>query len=188
MTAPTSAQQEDLRLHLGCGPRYIPGFCHVDIRPLPHVEVVTSVDALGMFADSSASLVYASHVLEHFGRHQVASVLREWFRVLKPQGILRLSVPDFDQVIKIYHQASNDIDAVLGALVGRQDYETNFHYMVFNYGKLTALLLEAGFSQVRRWDWRVTEHCSVDDYSQAYYRAEGLGEGIQVSLNLEAVK
>ena len=57
-----------MKLHLGCGPRYIQGFVHIDAQSAPHVDIVGAVEHLAM-DDGSVSLIYASHVLEHFGRH-----------------------------------------------------------------------------------------------------------------------
>jgi len=34
------------------------------------------------YDDSSVDEIYASHVLEHFGRHEFMDVLKEWNRVL----------------------------------------------------------------------------------------------------------
>ena len=48
-----------VKLHRGCGPCFIPGFTHVDVVPFEHVDIVSSVDNLGMVADGSAELVYA---------------------------------------------------------------------------------------------------------------------------------
>jgi predicted SAM-dependent methyltransferase len=176
------------RLHLGCGDRFIPGFVHIDARPLPHVDVVSQLDHLPMFPDDGASLLYASHVLEHFPRHATVKVLTEWRRVLAPGGILRLSVPDFAKLIEVYEKTSGNLDAVLGPLVGRQDHPYNFHYMVFDRRKLTDLLMQAGFSEVRPWDWHIEDHSNVDDFSQAYYPHMDKTGGVHISLNLEAVK
>jgi hypothetical protein len=49
-------------------------------------------------------------------------------------------------------------------------------------------LLQAGFSEVRRWDWRNTEHSEVDDYSQAHLPHMDKENGRLMSLNLEAIK
>lgn len=176
------------RLHLGCGDRFIPGFVHVDIRPLPHVDIVSRLDKLEMFEDDSASLVYASHVLEHFPRHESMAVLLEWRRVLAPGGVLRLSVPDFERLIEVYEKFGRDLDTVLGPLVGRQNHPYNFHYMVFDRRKLTSMMREVGFHPIREWDWRRTEHAEVDDFSQAYIPHMDKTNGIQISLNLEGVK
>jgi predicted SAM-dependent methyltransferase len=178
----------ETRLHLGCGDRFIPGFLHVDIRSLPHVDVVTSLERLGMFADNSAALIYASHVLEHFSRHETTRVLAEWHRVLRRGGVLRLAVPDFEQLVLVYRQTGGDLDAILGPLVGRQDHAHNFHYMIFDRKKLTSLLFEVGFVEVRPWDWRSTEHAAIDDFSQAFHPHMDKEHGTLISLNLEAVK
>jgi hypothetical protein len=45
-----------------------------------------------------------------------------------------------------------------------------------------------GFQQVRRWDWRNTDHSQVDDYSQAYLPHLKKQNGQLMSLNLEAIK
>ena len=64
-----------MKLHLGCGRRHIPGFVHVDALPAPHVDIVGPVERLPM-DDASVSLIYASHVLEHFGRYEYLAVLK----------------------------------------------------------------------------------------------------------------
>ncbi len=85
-----------------------------------------------MFPDEYADLIYASHVLEHISHNEVLKVLKEWYRVLKKGGILRLSVPDFDKLIDVYLTEEKDIRAIIGPLMGGQDNPYNFHKSVFN--------------------------------------------------------
>jgi len=174
-------------LHIGCGERYIPGFIHIDVRKLPHVDYVTSADKLDMFEDNSVDLIYNCHVLEHFKRNDVEKVLKEWYRVLKPGGILRTAVPDFQKLVEVYLNYE-DLDLIIGPLYGRQDYSENFHYTVFDFSTLEALLRRVGFGKVYRYDWRKTIHKDYDDYSQAYIPHMDKGKGILISLNVEAVK
>jgi predicted SAM-dependent methyltransferase len=89
-----------MKLHLGCWHRYIPGFVHVDLCDMEHIDYQSRIDHMPMFKDSSASLIYSSHSFEYFDRDEAAITLREWYRILKPKGILRLSVPDLDNLIK----------------------------------------------------------------------------------------
>ncbi len=175
------------KLHLGCGKVYIPGFVHVDLMDFDHIDYKRSIDDLSIFENNSADLIYACHVLEHFKRDEIKKVLTEWFRVLKPDGVLRISIPGFEEIVAIY-QKYNDLNLVLGPLVGGQTYLYNFHYMVFDFRFLSELLKEIGFKEVRRYDWRKTEHASVDDYSQAYIPHMDKENGLPVSLNIEAVK
>lgn len=178
-----------MRLHLGCGSRYIPGFVHVDALPASHVDIVGPVERLPM-DDASVSLIYASHILEHFGRYEYKAVLQEWFRVLKPGGILRLSVPDFAACAALYYESGlmDSLTGLVGLIVGGQRDEYDFHKMVFDENSLRRDLLECGFMKVRHWDWRTTEHAGIDDYSQAYIPHLDKEFGRLMSLNLEAVK
>lgn len=175
------------KLHLGCGKVYIPGFIHVDLMDFDHIDHKIPANDLSVFEDNSIDLIYACHILEHFKRNEVGNVLREWFRVLKPEGILRISVPGFEEIIAIY-QRYRDLKLVLGPLVGGQTYLYNFHYMAFDFKLLSELLKEAGFSTMRRYDWRKTEHAGIDDYSQAYIPHMDKENGMPVSLNVEAIK
>lgn len=46
------------------------------------------------FEDSSIDGVFSSHMIEHFDCFNTVKFLKECLRVLKPNGVLRLSVPD----------------------------------------------------------------------------------------------
>ena len=85
-----------MKLHLGCGERFIPGFVHVDAHAYPHVDHQAKAENLAFVENGSADLLYASHLLEHYGRSEIEGVLSEWYRVLRPDGVLRLAVPDFE--------------------------------------------------------------------------------------------
>lgn len=175
-------------LHIGCGDRFIPDFVHhIDARPLPHVDHVTQADKLEMFGEGSVDLIYACHVLEHFGRHKVDSVLREWHRVLKVGGAVRIAVPDFEALVEVYQRTGN-LQLVIGPLVGRQDYAENTHYVVFDYASLSSALTKVGFKNIHRYDWRETIHKDHDDYSQSYIPHMDKVNGTLISLNVEAEK
>lgn len=176
-----------MKLHLGCGKRHIPGFVHIDAVDYPHVDHVATIDNLSFIQDSSVGLIYNCHVLEHFKRRDVERVLREWYRVLKPGGVLRVSVPDFAKLCEIY-QRDGKIDLVIGALFGRQDYLYNIHYNVFDFAYLSDVLQRVGFTNVQHYDWRKTEHAGMDDFSQAYIPHMDKEHGTLISLNVECEK
>jgi len=176
-----------MKLHLGCGRRHIPGFVHIDAVDYPHVDHVATIDNLSFIQDSSVDLIYNCHVLEHFKRRDVERVLREWHRVLKPGGVLRISVPDFAKLCEVY-QRYGKLDLVIGALFGRQDYLYNIHYNVFDFASLSDLLHRSGFTNVQYYDWRQTEHAGMDDFSQAYIPHMDKDKGTLISLNVECDK
>jgi predicted SAM-dependent methyltransferase len=176
-----------MKLHLGCGKRFIPGFIHIDVVGYDHIDYLANIDDLSMFSDQSVQLIYNCHVLEHFHRRKVPRVLQEWFRVLAPGGVLRCAVPDFEALSLLY-QKTKDLSLLVGPVFGRQDYLYNIHYSMYDFTTLEKLLIEAGFSTVRKYDWRKTEHSGVDDYSQSYYPHMDKEGGMLLSLNVEAVK
>ncbi len=176
-----------VKLYLGCGRRRIPGFIHVDPDPLSHVERIGPIDRLDMFDDDRVDLIYASHVLEQFGRYQIFDVVSEWFRVLHPGGVLRLAGPDFANAAR-YYRDHGDIRDVMGLVVGGQKYPGDLHLALFDETNLGELLLDIGFASVDRYDWRQTEHAEIDDLSQAYLPHMDKEHGTLVSLNVEAIK
>jgi SAM-dependent methyltransferase len=175
-----------MKLHLGCGKRYIPGYTHIDVIEYPHIDIVNSVDRLPMIEDESCDVVYSCHVLEHFHKKVIIDVLHEWLRVLKVNGTLRISVPDMQSLLKVYEK-TDDLSLILGPIFGRCNYLYNFHYTGFDFKSLKHVLELAGAKDVRRYDWRLTEHADVDDYSQAYIPQDKIN-GTLISLNVEATK
>jgi predicted SAM-dependent methyltransferase len=179
-----------MKLHLGCGTKWIPGYVHIDVAMHAHVDYVGRVDRLSHIPSSSVDHIYACHVLEHFGRHEYETVLREWNRVLRAGGTLRISVPDFRAVAEAYMSGilTNGIADVIGLCVGGQRDEFDYHKVIFDEEMLSSALQRANFTSVRWWDWRSTDHSHIDDYSQAYLPHLRKDSGRLMSLNLEATK
>jgi predicted SAM-dependent methyltransferase len=177
-----------MKLHLGCGNKYIPGYVHIDTQYYDHIDYVADISELPFIKDNSVEVIYVSHVLEHMSRHTYIDVLREWYRVLLPYGKLRIAVPDFDKVVYYYMNTNNDINKILGFLVGGQKNTYDYHNMVFNYDLLSHILYDIGFTDVYKYDWKNTEHSYIDDYSQSYLPHMDKDDGLLMSLNIEAVK
>ena len=58
--------------------------------------------------DASVAVLYSSHMIEHMGRAEVVGFLREARRILAPNGVLRIAVPDLMGLARRY---VNDGDA-----------------------------------------------------------------------------
>jgi predicted SAM-dependent methyltransferase len=180
-----------MKLHLGCDKRYIPGFVHIDLADYPHIDFRHDIRSLPMIADNSVDLIYVCHALEYFDRTEVVGILEEWVQKLRPDGILRIAVPDFEALAKVY-QISRDLGKVLGPLFGRWAVPgagvTLFHRTVYDFEALSTVLRTVGLRDCRRYEWRDTIHKDYDDYSQAYYPHMDKEKGILISLNIEANK
>jgi len=182
-----------MKLHLGCGKRDFEGWINVDLADFPHVHHTSSVNDLSMFEDQSADIIYSSHTLEYFDRNEAVNVLTEWQRVLKIGGILRIAVPNFEALIKVYKQ-TNDISYILGPMYGKMAVSSNaeveniYHKTTYDFESLSKLLVSVGYKNIIKYDWRKTEHANYDDHSQAYFPHMDKTNGLLVSLNIEATK
>lgn len=108
---PTAAPQSFSVLHVGCGPKnplaLAPVFrnsawreIRLDIDPELEPDLIGSITDLSAVADNSMDALYSSHNLEHIFRDEVPIALAEFFRVLKPGGVLLVTMPDIQAVAK----------------------------------------------------------------------------------------
>lgn len=173
-------------IHLGCGEISSPEFINVDTRFFSHIHHKHEVEYLPMFRNDFADLIYASHVLEHISMLKLKEVLIEWKRVLKPKGVLRLSVPDFERIIDIYNSNNKNIECIWMPLLGSQEYKENSHFSVFNFSFIKNLLNEVGFSEIRVWDPVTVDNHNFEDWASKNIDING--KSYPISLNVEAVK
>lgn len=83
-----------MKLEIGAGEKPSQDYdIHVDILPLPDIEVICRLDELP-FAAGTFSALRANHVLEHQSYELIDETLREWARVMAPGGRLDIGVPD----------------------------------------------------------------------------------------------
>ncbi len=185
------SKKQPLWLHLGCGKRNIPGFINIDLAKFPHIHYKRSAEDLSIFKNNSIDLIYDSHVFEYFDKFEAEKVLKEWHRVSKKGGILRLAVPDSESLVKVYRKYKN-LDLILGPLYGRWEIpgakKIIYHKTVYDFKSLKKLLESVGFRNIHRYDWRKTIHRDYDDHSQAYIPHMDKEKGILISLNVEARK
>lgn len=172
------------KLHLGCGTKHLEGYTNIDIRYLPGVDEVNNIRFLRNYKENSVDEIYACHVLEHFGRWEYKDVLKRWFEILKPGGILRLAVPDFESIV-LYYNKTKDLKSLIGLLYGGQDYDENYHFITFDKYSLVPELKQIGFTKTEYFH---PDDYPGDDFSKAYLPHMDKENGILMSLNILATK
>jgi len=176
-----------VKLNLGCYDRKIHGFINIDIREDVNPDVLDDVFKLNKFKKESVDLIYACHVLEHADYKESESALRRWFEVLKPNGVLRLAVPDMEAHFAHYYYHKN-LRLLHSTFWGSQRHPYDYHKNGWDFKKLKEDLTNVGFKDIIKYDWRKVEHFYVDDYSQTYYPHMDKENGKLMSLNVEAAK
>jgi predicted SAM-dependent methyltransferase len=132
-----------VRLNLGSGCRNIVGYTNVDLDP--RADVHADIRRLP-FEDESADEIMAIHVIEHFYRWEVAAVLEEWARVLKPGGKLVLECPDLAKIVRNLLKGLPD-QMTLWGLYGDPRYQSVImtHKWAYGFDELKSLVEESGF-------------------------------------------
>ncbi|MCX7593295.1 MAG: methyltransferase domain-containing protein [Fischerella sp.] len=99
------------KLNIGCGDRYSTDWINIDFNS-NHPEVISHNLLQRLpFSDNSIDVVYSSHVIEHFSREDAEKLIKECLRILKPNGILRIVVPDLEQTCREYLRIMDIIDS-----------------------------------------------------------------------------
>jgi predicted SAM-dependent methyltransferase len=60
------------------------------------------------FKDNSVDVIYHSHFLEHLSKQDGENFLKECYRVLKPNGLMRVVMPDLELVIEMYKRGDGE--------------------------------------------------------------------------------
>jgi SAM-dependent methyltransferase len=119
-----SIQIEMKALNLGCGSRFHPEFVNIDaVSSSPHVLAYDLQKGIP-FPDATFDVVYQSHLLEHFKKENALDFLKECYRVLKLSGVIRVAVPDLEQIVRAY------LDELEKALQRAGESERNYDWMV----------------------------------------------------------
>lgn len=111
-------------LNLGCGSRFHPAWTNVNFTSTDPAVIAHNLTQGIPFADASFDVLYHSHLLEHFPKVEAPAFLKECYRVLRTQGIIRIAVPDLEQIIRSY------IFALEQALAGAQEAAENYNWLL----------------------------------------------------------
>ena len=163
---------DKVRLNLGCGPVKEQGYINIDLHD-ESADVHMDVTALE-YDDNSVDEIYSSHLLEHFGFMEVPAVLREWARVLKPSGLLKMNLPNLEWCLKNWLEQPEDKrwGYPLKTIFGNQSNPGEYHKTGFSKDSLNKLLSAAGFVDISIDDhWSHNQQCFMVECKKKDYRA-----------------
>ena len=175
MFFPTRAE----RLHIGSGPQILPGWVNIDNVRYSGVDRVLDVTRGLPFRD--VRFIFAEHFIEHLGLHEAMYLLRECRRVLRDDGVLRLSTPNLDWVWASHYALPGSIEQCFRL---NRAFRAWGHQFLYNEASLTAILQDAGFANVVRRDYRHSDHPELRDLER-HERSEDF-EGLADILIVEA--
>ena len=157
-------------LHVGCGPQnqsQIKGFdnddwkeIRFDIDENVNPDIVGTLTDMKLVKTGSVDAVYSSHNIEHIYPHEVRIALKEFYRVLKDDGIVVITCPDLqsiceavvnDKLLEPLYESEeghpiSPIDILFGWRIPiAQGNEYMAHKGGFTYSALNSSFFEVGF-------------------------------------------
>ncbi len=147
-----------MNLHLGSGSVRLDGWVNVDLDA-PEADMHMDLREPLSFEDSSVAFIMNEHFIEHLTREEALSFLRECRRVLRPDGVLRLSTPDLKFLTERYLSGALDeweglwMPATLCRMMN-EGMRSWGHQFLYDRDELSGIPAEAGFADVRYVAWR----------------------------------
>jgi predicted SAM-dependent methyltransferase len=152
-----------MKVEIGAGEKPHPDYdIHLDLLPLPDIEVISRVDRLP-FRTASLDGLRANHVLEHQSYELLEPTVAEWARVLRPGASLDIGVPDARSIAEQWVRGEIDTaEANYWILGGHSDRAAhkgvdargvplwiwNAHHTMFDEPWLRQLVEGSGFVDV----------------------------------------
>lgn len=98
-------RNNDLKcVDLGCGKKKLPGYIGIDCRDFNGVDYVLNIEKDKLpFEDDSIDLINTEQVFEHLTCEGLFHCIDECWRVLKPKGFIRITVPKFPDDLAVLH-------------------------------------------------------------------------------------
>ena len=161
------------RLHWGCGPITPYGWVNSDIWAFPGVDVVADVLEGLPFADNTFDLIVSIHVLPEIPYRDLDAALQELFRILKPGGTLRLSLPDMEKAVTAWQNRDIDYFFLIGddkirSLSGKMIVQLLWYGQsrcLFTFEFMEEMLVRNGFINPEPCNFRETKsrHLVITD-------------------------
>lgn len=161
-------------LHVGCGTYAVERLhnafrgsdwqeIRLDIDPAVKPEIQASITDLRKHVlDASVDAIWSSHNIEHLYDHEVDSALREFVRVLRPEGFALITCPDLEAIAKLiaagvdrvaYESPAGPITPLDMLFGHRRSIQQGNLFMCHRTGfteeRLGKVIVAAGFSEAR---------------------------------------
>lgn len=144
-----------IKLHLGCGEKYLPGYVNVDYPATEHSVMRVKADEYReirtlSYPENSVAEIRSHHLFEHFSRAEALAILMRWRRWLVPGGKLVIETPDFLSCAAAYASAMTQKRRMeLGRhMMGSQEAPWAIHYDFWDAPKFKYVLRGCGFERV----------------------------------------
>lgn len=176
-----------MKIHLGCGEKYLDGYLNVDFPSENHTVQSKSVadqhcDVVTLsFPFGSIEEVRLHHLFEHFSRAKSLALLCRWTDWLEVGGRVHIETPDWDASLLSYispFTSADQKEQILRHLFGSHEAPWAVHWDAWHKSRFVKVLGALGYKNLvfQKNHWGVTRNIEViatrgeDRYTQDQYR------------------
>lgn len=160
-----------IKLNVGCGTDYKKGWINIDNNSDDNIEKLDLNWDLRNplpFDDNSIDFIFNEHFFEHLTVEEAQPIMKDFERVLKPGGAMRIAMPDLEGVVNNYLHVPLDEDPVI------KEFKLDFvktraewmnisfrewgHKWLYDWEELERRLKDAGFTQMERCKLRKSKY------------------------------
>jgi predicted SAM-dependent methyltransferase len=175
------------RLNWGCGPQPPEDWINSDILSGPGIDISADIRTGLPITSGSIQYITSIHALQDLPYLDVLPALRELARILEPEGVLRLGLPDLDRAIQAYlrndaayfYIKDDEVTTIAGKFVVQMTWYGE-NRMMFTFEFIRELLLNAGFRAVVR--------CTLGETASKYREIVTMDNRPRETLFVEAWK
>lgn len=177
-----------VRLNIGCGTDYKAGWINIDNnsdRNIQRLDLRWDLRRPLPFPDNSVDFIFNEHLIEHLTVEEGQAAIRDFMRVLKPGGVLRIATPDLAVTVDKYLHVPLEKDPAV------KKYRMDFiktraerinigfswwgHKWLYDWEELDRRLREAGCRKIKRCVLRRSRHaelCNLETREESTLIAE----------------
>lgn len=157
--------EKPFNLHVGCGSIKLNHWINIDINDQESIVDITwdATSGFPFIENESCSLIYNEHFLEHLTPEESKIFLKDCYRILEQDGVLRIAMPSLEYTVEKY-QSDNWRDQDWLTWPEYKFIETRAemlniamrwwgHQWLYDREELHRRLKEAGFTIIRDMEW-----------------------------------
>lgn len=169
---------EIIRLHIGASDKILPGWLNTDI--MPPAPLYLNATRHFTLDDNSVKYIFSENFIEHISLSDAMTFLKESFRVLSWDGVIRIATPDLEAHSKEYLSRSSiaisllernkqigyEYGPTLAAIINKI-FLADSHCYIYNFETLEYMLKQTGFTMVTRCEIRKSlnpELCNLEQH------------------------
>jgi len=190
-------------LQIGAGYHQLSEWLKTDLEPVDLKTVYMDATKRFPFPNNTFNYIVAEHIIEHVPYGDALKMLQECRRVLKDEGVVRISTPNIELTHQLMHppltptlqryvswsnRMSEDMDNLNSAIhvVNRLQHEWG-HQFLYDTQTLIASLRRSGFTRIAECTPNKSDHAALTNVD---HHAKEIGEEFNEleSLIVEATK